>query len=111
MNVVGNLDMAILCVAAFFLFFLGLVYHLRQEDKREGYPLESSNGRGRAERREGFPPVPRPKTFPLPHGRGVATAAHAEPSPEPPIPGAGPDGFPIPLGSDPLAEGIGAASW
>lgn len=45
-NLVGELDVAILCVIAFVVFFLGLLCYLRQEDKRGGYPLERINTTG-----------------------------------------------------------------
>ena len=35
------IDGAQITLYAFWAFFLGLVYYLRREDKREGYPLES----------------------------------------------------------------------
>jgi photosynthetic reaction center H subunit len=39
-HLVGGLDIAELTFFAFFLFFLGLVWYLRGEDRREGYPVE-----------------------------------------------------------------------
>ena len=36
----GNFDAAEFCLIAFFVFFAGLVFYLRREDRREGYPLE-----------------------------------------------------------------------
>jgi photosynthetic reaction center H subunit len=50
----------------FWICFAGLIYYLRREDKREGYPLESD--RSRFIRVEGFPSMPPPKTFNLPEG-------------------------------------------
>ena len=35
------IDVAQLALYAFWIFFAGLIYYLRREDKREGYPLES----------------------------------------------------------------------
>ena len=109
----GGLDVAFLCVVAFFLFFLGLVYHLRQEDKREGYPLELTDAIGNPRRTGGFPPVPKPKLFYLPHGKGTVEAPRAEPPMDPPIedPRSGLDGYPIDPGTDPLSSGIGPATW
>ncbi len=111
MAVVGELDVAILCVAAFFLFFLGLVYYLRQEDKREGYPLERPNAVGGLSRTGGFPPIPAPKLFQRPHGRSAAQAPRAEASPEPVDWRQGLNGMPIDTGPDPLGAGVGPASW
>ncbi len=36
----GYADVAQVVLYAFFLFFFGLVFYLRREDRREGYPLE-----------------------------------------------------------------------
>jgi len=55
MKYVGGAQIAIY---AFWLFFGGLVYYLRREDKREGYPLESPQGP-----REGWPKPADPKTY------------------------------------------------
>lgn len=52
------LDGAQIMLYAFWLFFLCLVYYLRKEDKREGYPLESERGPV-----QGFPSVPAKKTY------------------------------------------------
>ncbi len=51
---------------AFWVFFAGLIIYLRREDKREGYPLESD--RSESIKVQGFPAMPEPKTFLLPHG-------------------------------------------
>jgi photosynthetic reaction center H subunit len=39
-----HLDGAQIVLYAFWLFFFGLIYYLRREDKREGYPLEKKDG-------------------------------------------------------------------
>ena len=39
--ITGYVDVAQLVLYAFFLFFAGLVFYLRREDRREGYPLEN----------------------------------------------------------------------
>ncbi|WP_158586756.1 photosynthetic reaction center subunit H [Aurantiacibacter zhengii] len=111
-NLVGNLDAAILCVIAFVLFFAGLVYHLRREDKREGYPLEMEGPDGRIHRAEGFPAVPSPKIFNRPHGRGTVQVPRVEePENVRPADQLPPIGFPMLPGADPLMEGVGAAAW
>lgn len=67
--VVGDIDVAEICIVSFFLFFAGLVFYLRREDRREGYPLEAdSTGALEA---VGASWHPTPKTFILPHGAGV----------------------------------------
>ena len=70
----SNIDVAQVVLYAFWIFFFGLIYWLRLEDRREGYPLESDNPR-----RVGMKNVliPAPKTFLLPHG-GSVTAPNFE---------------------------------
>ena len=63
---VGNLDVAQIVLYAFWLFFFGLLFYLRREDRREGYPLESEAEPGLKARDVIW--IPRPKTF-LPLGR------------------------------------------
>ena len=36
----GSLDIAELTFYLFFMFFIGLVWYLNRESRREGYPLE-----------------------------------------------------------------------
>jgi photosynthetic reaction center H subunit len=60
----------------FWIFFAGLLWYLRREDKREGYPLESD--RSRSIRIEGFPRMPSPKIFRL-HGGATYTAPPGNP--------------------------------
>ncbi len=106
--IIGDVDIAQLLVVAFFIFFFGLVLHLRTEDKREGYPLLDPAGGSDG---DGFPPMPAPKAFLLPQG-GVVTAPH----PEHERPLAAGRAFPFPGSSleptgDPVADGVGPASW
>ena len=51
------IDLAQVTLYAFWIFFFALVYYLRKEDKREGYPLIGDRG----ERVDGFPITPGPK--------------------------------------------------
>jgi photosynthetic reaction center H subunit len=60
---VGHLDVAQLVLYTFWIFFAGLIWYLRGEDRREGYPLESEQDGGVKER--GFLFIPSPKTFNL----------------------------------------------
>jgi photosynthetic reaction center H subunit len=67
--ITSNIDVAQVVLYAFFVFFAGLVFYLRREDRREGYPLESeASGRQKA---RGFLLIPTPKLFKL---AGGATA-------------------------------------
>ena len=106
--IIGDVDVAQLLVAAFVIFFVGLVLHLRQEDKREGYPLTDPAGGSDG---EGFPPMPKPKIFYRPD-RTVWIAPH----PEIERPLAARRAFPFPGSSldptgDPLTDGVGPAAW
>lgn len=109
--IVGNLDLASLSLYLFWLFFAGLICYLQTENMREGYPLEDDDGRPNA-----FPslfPLPSPKTFRLPHGRGEVTVPG--PSNErtnlPLRRTAATEGFPLEPTGDPLRDGVGPASW
>lgn len=64
--ITSYIDVAQLTLYVFWLFFAGLIFYLRREDKREGYPLESE--RSAFVRVQGFPNIPTPKTFRLAHG-------------------------------------------
>lgn len=66
--ITGHIDVAQVTLYVFWAFFAGLVYYLRREDKREGYPLVSDRA---GERRDGFPFLPKPKAFLLADGRMV----------------------------------------
>lgn len=66
--ITGYIDVAQIALYVFWLFFFGLVFYLRREDKREGYPL-STEQPGRF--LQGFPVMPPPKRFLLPNGETV----------------------------------------
>ena len=69
----GNMDVAQIVLYAFFLFFAGLIFYLRREDRREGYPLENeSMGRQKA---RGFLLIPSPKKFLLHGGKAIFAPA------------------------------------
>jgi photosynthetic reaction center H subunit len=108
--ITSYIDVAQLTLYAFWIFFAGLIFYLRREDKREGYPLESD--RSRNVRVVGFPPMPSPKVFMLPHG-GTRSAPRVE-APSGPIAaepvGAWP-GAPLQPTGDPLRDGVGPASY
>jgi photosynthetic reaction center H subunit len=102
------MDVAQMTLYAFWAFFALLVYHLRAEDKREGYPLLTENSAVSV----GYPPIPEPKTF-LKRDGSIQTAPRAETPVV--VTGAVPSAkFPgaplIPTGNALLA-GIGPASW
>jgi photosynthetic reaction center H subunit len=70
-------DVAQLVLYAFWIFFAGLIYYLVRENHREGYPMETENGRGVV---TGWP-IPEPKTYKLAHG-GEVVVPNLTPSPQ-----------------------------
>ncbi len=107
-----GIDVALLVFYAFVLFFVCLVFYLRREDRREGYPLED-DATGRLDTPGGAMHTASLKSFLLPHGHGTVTA---------PTKGREPvdiaarrterfAGAPLYPTGDPLADGIGPAAW
>jgi photosynthetic reaction center H subunit len=106
--ITNYIDVAQLTLYAFWIFFFCLIFYLRREDKREGYPLIGEGGR----RHLGFPAMPPPKSFLMPHG-GMRYAPRAE-QPAPLVGArriAGYAGSPIEPTGNPLLDGIGPASF
>lgn len=109
-HIAGSLDFAQICLYMFWAFFVYLIFYLRKEDRREGYPLFSEADGGQKDR--GFFFIPDAKTFDLPHG-GTAEAPNfkleeramniekREVWPGAPY---------VPTG-DPMADGVGPASY
>mgnify|MGYP000176878310 CR=1 FL=1 len=58
------IDLAQIAIWAFWIFFFGLVYYLRREDHREGYPLETDVP---GASQTGWPAPREKKTYKLPH--------------------------------------------
>lgn len=105
------IDVAQIALYAFWIFFAGLIYYLHQEDKREGYPLESDRSGGRVSV-QGFPAVPRPKTFLLRDGRTVL-APNPQKSPQTlgGAPGVNHLGAPLEPIGNPMLASIGPGSY
>ena len=111
--ITGYIDVAQLVLYAFWIFFAGLIIYLRREDKREGYPLESDRtARTDRVKVQGWPAMPSPKTFRLPHGgtlqsprkeidnRVIAAA-----------PIAGFPGAPLEPTGNPMLDGVGPGAY
>ena len=108
---VTGIDLVDISLWTFTLFFFGLIFYLRREDRREGYPLETDTT-GRLED-EGVVWYAPKKTFTLPHDRGTVSVPH------------GPrdtrkhamartavwPGAPYQPTGNPLVDGIGPAAW
>ena len=107
-----QVDFALVSIISFFLFFVGLIFYLRHEDRREGYPLEDDTS-GRVWLEDGFLYKGLPKTFILPNGQGTRSfpnkdrdrrpvaARRASKAPGSPL---------IPTGN-PLVDGVGPAAY
>lgn len=104
------IDVAQLTLYLFWIFFAGLIYYLRREDKREGYPLESDrSGRFKI---QGFPSIPSAKTFHLSDG-SMRSAPRAE-SAAPPIratPVGNWPGAPLEPDGNPMLDAVGPAAY
>ena len=111
-NITAGIDVALLVFWAFLLFFICLIFYLRREDRREGYPLEDETT-GRLDTVGGPLHTPTTKSFLLPFGHGRVTA---------PTKGREPvdiaarrtdrfSGAPYAPTGNPLLDGIGPAAW
>ncbi|GAC1620577.1 MAG: photosynthetic reaction center subunit H [Nevskia sp.] len=111
--ITGNIDIAQMVLYAFWLFFAGLIWYLRREDKREGYPLEEPDGSPHT-LTEGFPGRPNPKIFTLAHG-GIRIAPVEWQPGDREVPNSRPvaahPGAPIEPTGNAMLSGIGPGSW
>lgn len=107
--ITSQIDVAQLTLYAFWIFFAGLIFYLRREDKREGYPLVSD--RSPYVDVVGFPPMPAPKVFNL--GHGVTRQAPREEAPQSvaAVPSAAWPGAPLVPTGNPLVDGVGPAAY
>ncbi len=111
----GNFDLASAAIWAFWGFFAFLIYYLQTENMREGYPLEGEEDHQRSN--PSLFPLPKEKTFILPHGGGEVTVPSQENEDRHrrkrlalkkavDAPGA-----PYEPTGNPLVDGVGPASW
>ncbi len=112
-HIVGNIDVAQVTLYVFWVFFFALLWYIRQEDRREGYPLESDiEGKYT---KEPWLFIPAPKTFVLPHGQGEVQVPDLERRDDRPVPGEKIGAFAgapyRPTADNPLGENIGPGSW
>lgn len=76
--ITSYMDVPQIALYAFWIFFAGLIFYLRREDRREGYPLERDPAdRSGRPATEVLPLIPGPKTFLLAHG-GTATSGRGD---------------------------------
>lgn len=107
----GTFDLASLTLWLFWIFFALLIYYLQTENMREGYPMEADDGS--IAPNQGPFPLPSPKTFRLPGGRGEVTVPdHKREAREVALEMISPNnGYPLEPTGDPMADGVGPASW
>lgn len=104
----GNFDLALVSLYMFWVFFALLIYYLQTENMREGYPLENEDGGAEPSNL----PLPKAKTFKLPHGRGEVTVPdYKREAREVALKRVANYGFPLEPTGDPMVDGVGPASW
>ena len=111
-NFFGNFDLASLSIWLFWGFFALLIYYLQTENMREGYPLVDEDGKPAPN--QGPFPLPKDKTFILPHGKGeltVPSGARGDRDDLALARTAVSEGFPHAPTGDALVDGVGPASW
>jgi photosynthetic reaction center H subunit len=105
-----RLDLAQVILYAFWIFFFGLIYWLRKEDRREGYPLESDNPRRVSPYVQVL--LPAPKTFLLSNGHVVHAPTTARDDRELlALRTSNAAGFPLEPTGDPMLSNMGAAAY
>ena len=104
------IDVAQLTLYAFWIFFAGLVIYLHRENKREGYPLESDRSENITV--QGFPAIPKPKTYLLQRG-GTVTTPNPKRSPQTlkAQPTGNWPGAPLEPTGNPMLDGVGPGSY
>lgn len=108
----GNFDLASAAIWMFWIFFALLIYYLQTENMREGYPLETDDGQ--IAPNQGPFPVPKDKTFILPHGRGELTVPSGQRGDRADLALARTSvaaGSPYVPTGDPMVDGVGPAAW
>lgn len=104
------MDVAQVTLYVFWIFFAGLVFYLRREDKREGYPLESDTGGGGVV--HGFPRMPDSKSYKLSNGHVATLPNHKNDRPNAPVAAIAPwPGAPQEPTGDAMLDGVGPGSF
>lgn len=105
-----SVDVAQVALYAFWAFFFGLIFWLRREDRREGYPLESDAAGLLGAVNPIF--IPPPKTFLLPHGGEVQAPNFARDARELLAERtSGGSGVPLQPVGEPMLSGVGPAAF
>jgi photosynthetic reaction center H subunit len=104
------LDVAQVTLYVFWIFFACLIFYLRREDKREGYPLDSTSSGGGVV--HGFPRMPDPKRYLLRDGHIATLPNHKNDRRDVAVaPIAVWPGAPMEPTGNPMLDGVGPGSW
>jgi photosynthetic reaction center H subunit len=104
------MDVAQVTLYVFWIFFGCLIYYLRREDKREGYPLDSTALGGGVV--HGFPRMPDPKSYLLSNGHIATLPNHKNDRRDVAVaPIAAWPGAPMGPTGNPMLDGVGPGSW
>jgi photosynthetic reaction center H subunit len=104
------LDVAQVTLYVFWIFFACLIFYLRREDKREGYPLDSTASGGGVV--HGFPRMPDPKSYLLRDGHIATLPNHKNDRRDVPVaPIAVWPGAPMEPTGNAMLDGVGPGSW
>ena len=104
------MDVAQVTLYVFWVFFACLIYYLRREDKREGYPLDSTSLGGGVV--HGFPRMPTPKNYLLRGGHIATLPNHKNDRRDVAVaPIASWPGAPMGPTGNPMLDGVGPGSW
>lgn len=104
------MDVAQVTLYVFWIFFACLIFYLRREDKREGYPLDSTSSGGGVV--HGFPRMPDPKSYLLSNGHIATLPNHKNDRRDVAVaPIARWPGAPMGPTGNPMLDGVGPGSW
>jgi photosynthetic reaction center H subunit len=104
------MDLAQVTLYVFWIFFACLIFYLRREDKREGYPLDSTALGGGVV--HGFPRMPDPKTYQLRGGHTATLPNHKNDRRDVAVaPIARWPGAPVEPTGNPMLDGVGPGSY
>ncbi len=110
-DITSHIDVAQVVLYAFWIFFAGLIFYLRREDRREGYPLESEVT-GKSDTRIGGLWVPEPKVYLLANGETtMLPSERRDPAPKNLEPVEAWSGAPFEPTGNPMLDGVGPASY
>ena len=106
----ASMDLAQVTLYVFWIFFACLIFYLRREDKREGYPLDSTSLGGGIV--HGFPRMPEPKNYLLRDGHVATLPNHKNDRRDVAVaPSARWPGAPMEPTGNPMLDGVGPGSW